>query len=206
MKHFLPIFFISGLILSCNSKVAKDDELDHLMSFLVGEFSNEEQAKNDDGFAFLRLINIPIWKNKPGHWIYTELYDANKDNYVYTQRILQYERVDSSTFKSTSYQILNAKDYKQGWKDISVFDKLTIDSLKIRNGCNIFFEKNTSTIYTGKTKKKSCSSTIDSIEYITSNFVISRNKISIWNKGYNDEGKQVWGKINGPYKYKKATN
>ncbi|MEW7292354.1 chromophore lyase CpcT/CpeT [Aquimarina sp. 2304DJ70-9] len=203
MKQFLCIVFILPLLFSCNSKDVTDPELHDLVSLLAGEFSNEEQAKNDAGFAHLNLTNIEIWKDKPGYWLYSEVSDAKEKNYIYSQRILNYERLDSFIFKNTSYSIRNAKDYKIGQKDKHVFNQLTLDSLEIREGCQVYFEKNTSTIYSGKTKKKSCSSTTGHIEYISSNFVVSSDKISIWNKGYNKKGKQIWGKIKGPYIYKR---
>ncbi|GAA4278132.1 chromophore lyase CpcT/CpeT [Aquimarina mytili] len=204
MKQLLRIVFLFPLLISCNSEVVKDLELHNLVSSLVGEFSNIEQAKNDSGFAHLNLTNIRIWKDRPGYWIYSEVSDAKENDYIYSQRILSYERLDSFTFINTSYIIRNAKDYKNILNNKHLFNQLTLDSLEIRKGCQVYFEKNTSTIYTGKTKKKSCSSSINYIEYISSNFVISSDKISIWNKGYDKKGKQIWGKITGPYMYKRV--
>ncbi len=205
MKQILLFVFTFTLLSGCSDKPLTDPELDNLVGLLVGEFSNEQQAKDDSGYAHLNLVNVIIWQDRPGYWVYSELYDAKENNNIYGQRILKYERVDSTTFKNMSYKIPNAKYYQSGWKNKSVFDKLTIDSLEIRDGCDVYFKKNTSTIYSGKTNKKFCSSSITNVEYITANFVISREKISIWNRGYNNLGKQIWGKIKGPYKYQRIS-
>ncbi len=204
MKQLLLFFFLSTLLLSCNSQKTHDIELDSLVTMLVGKFSNKEQVKDDASFAYLNLINIRIWQDRPGYWVYSEVFDAKQDEYIYSQRIVHYERADSSRFKSTSYSIRNVKDYQSGWNNPKVFNKLTLDSLIIRTGCEVYFNKKTSTIYSGKTIKGSCISTIKSIDYITSSFVVSKDKISIWTRGYNHKGKQVWGKFKGPYKYKKV--
>ncbi len=204
MTQLLRLFFILPLLFGCNSETAKDPELGNLVKLLVGEFSNESQVKEDAGFAYLHLVNTVIWEDRPGYWVYSEVYDPRQGNFIYSQRILEYEKLDSASFKSTSYKILNAKGYERGWEDKKIFNKLTMDSLEVRQGCEIYFEKNTSTIYSGKTNKGFCSSSINNVEYITANLVISKNKISIWNRGYNNEGKQIWGKINGPYKYKRV--
>ncbi len=203
MKQLLPVVFLFSLLFSCNSKTVKDPELYNLVSSIVGEFSNIEQVKHDAGFAHLNLTNIRIWKDRPGYWIYSEVSDAKEKEYIYSQRILSYERLDSFTFINTSYSIRNAKEYRNVLKNQHRLNQLTIDSLEIRKGCQVYFEKNTSTIYTGKTRKKSCSSSIHYIEYISSNFVISSDKISVWNRGYDKKGKQIWGKITGPYMYKR---
>lgn len=207
MKQFLLFIFLSILFSSCNSKPIKDVELHKLVMLLTGEFSNKEQAENDIGFAHLNLRNIRIWENRPGYWLYSEVSDAKNSDQVYSQRIINYKRSNSSTFISTSYLILNEENYKGSQEETSdIFNKLTKDSLIERVGCQMYFKKKTSTIYSGKIKKKSCASSIDYIDYITSAFVISKNKISIWTKGYDNKGKQVWGKIKGPYRYKRLKN
>ena len=206
MRQILLLLCSLILTFGCSSKAVSDPELNDLVSLMVGEFSNEEQTQNDSSYPFLRLVNIKIWKDRPGHWVYSELFDAKDENRVYGQRILHYERVDSLRFQSTSYKILNAKDYNSSWKHAKLLNTLTLDSLEVREGCQVYFVKNTSTIYSGKTNKKTCSSSIKHVDYITSDFVVSRDKISIWNRGYNKEGKQVWGKIKGPFKYKRITD
>ncbi|WP_109299460.1 chromophore lyase CpcT/CpeT [Aquimarina sp. AU474] len=205
MKQTLLFSFALLFFFGCNSETIQDAELHNLVTLLVGEFSNIEQSEKDSSFNHLKMVNTRIWKDKPGYWVYSELFNAKNNDAIYGQRILNYERVDSSTFTSTAYIISNAKDYRMGWKNKRIFDKLTIDSLTVRDGCQVYFTKSTSTIYSGKTRKGSCSSSIDYVEYIISDFVISRDKISLWNRGYSAKGKQVWGKIKGPHKYKRTS-
>ncbi len=205
MKQPLLIFFLLIILSGCNTKAIKDAELHNLMTLLTGKFSNEEQVANDTHFSYLNLVNTKIWKDRPGDWLYSEVFDAKEQNYVYSQRILSYERVDSTTIKSISYKILSPNNYLAGWKNPQIFENLTIDSLVAREGCDIYYKKKTSTIYSGKTKKGACASSIDYIDYILSTFVVSKNKMSVWTRGYDTEGKQVWGKIKGPYKYQKLS-
>lgn len=202
MKLFL-LFILLSILLSCDSKPVKDIELHKLVMLLTGEFSNEEQAENDISFTHLNLRNIRIWENKPEYWLYSEISDAKNSSLIYSQRIINYKRADASTFVSTSYTILNAENYKGAQAKPELFNKLTQDSIRVKDGCQMYFKKKTSTIYSGKIKKKSCLSNVDYINYITSSFVISKNKISIWTKGYDSKGKQVWGVIKGPYTYKR---
>ncbi|TPN81281.1 chromophore lyase CpcT/CpeT [Aquimarina algicola] len=203
MKQFLLIISLLILFSGCVSAPVKDKELHNLVSLLIGDFTNKEQAENDPSFSQLSLINIRIWKNKSGYWVYSQLFDAKKENIIYSQRVLFYERVDSITFASKSYTINNAKEYKEAWKNPKILKSLKPEDLEIRNGCDVYFKKKTSTIYSGKTNKGSCSSSINFVDHISSNFVISKNKLSVWNRGYDEKGKQVWGKIKGPYKFRK---
>lgn len=206
MRKFLLIVFLITAFPSCNSKSVKDAELHKLVTLLIGSFSNKEQTERDASFAYLNLKNIRIWKDKPEYWIYSEVSDAKQGHYIYDQKIVSYERLDSSTIRSTSYAIINSKKYEENQKTAKFFDNLTLDSLKVMTGCQVFFKKKTSTIYTGKTNKGSCNSDIPYIHYVTSSYVISKDKISIWTKGFDSNKKQVWGKIKGPYKYKRLSN
>ena len=47
---------------------------------------------------------------------------------------------------------------------------------------------------------------LDFIDYIKTDFVVSREKVSIWVRGYNKQGKQVLGKIDGPYLYDRMSS
>ncbi|MBW1296934.1 chromophore lyase CpcT/CpeT [Aquimarina litoralis] len=206
MRKSLLFLIILIFSIGCNTKTIDDPELEDFAKILVGNFSSKKQAKEESGYSAVGLINKVIWKDRSGIWLYQELFAEGKTNAIYNQRILNIKRVDSNTLSSTSYVIPNQKKYINAWKDISVFDNLTIDSLTIREGCDVYFRKKTSTIYQGKTNKETCSSSFSKkISYTTSNIVISRNKISSWDRGYDSNGKQVWGKIQGPYEFIRIT-
>ncbi|WP_298543218.1 chromophore lyase CpcT/CpeT [uncultured Aquimarina sp.] len=202
MQRSLLLLGLLITTISCSNKIEQGSQIDDLTGILSGKFSSKKQAKEESGYSAVCLINIPIWDDRPGYWFYQELYDEKNSTSIYNQRIINFKKLDSLTISSVNYSIPDQKRYANGWKDISIFDHLTIDSLKIRDGCDVYFKKKTSTIYHGKTKKGTCSSSFSSkISYTTSNIVISKNKITSWDRGYNTQGKQIWGKIQGPYKF-----
>ncbi|GAA0725091.1 hypothetical protein GCM10009430_30220 [Aquimarina litoralis] len=206
MRKLLLFLITLILLYNCNTNVVTDPELEGFVRILTGKFSSKKQAKEESGYAAVCLINTPIWKHQSGYWFYQELFSEEKSTAIYNQRIINIKRVDSITLSSTSYIIPNQKKYINGWKNPSLFDQLTTDSLTVREGCDVYFKKKTSTIYQGKTSKNSCSSSFSKkILYTTSNIVISSKKISSWDRGYDKEGKQVWGKIQGPYNFIRVT-
>jgi len=187
---------------SCSMKKSDDPQLDDFVKLLSGKFSSKQQSETESGYSAIGLVNKPIWKDRSGYWFYQELYNEENSTSIYNQRILNIRRVDSVTLSSTSYVIPNQKKYINAWKDVSIFNILNIDSLHIREGCDVYFKKKTSTIYQGKTKKETCTSSFSKkISYTTGNIIISRKKITSWDRGYDSNGKQVWGKIQGPYKF-----
>jgi len=196
MKKLFLVFFLSMLFLGgCTTKNTKDNELGNLVSLFVGEFSNKDQSSADASFKTSYITNRRIWKDRPGYWIYSEVFEPEPNYWAYSQRIINYKRIDSLNFISTSYALPNPK----------IFDSLTHNDLHIRNGCDVYYKKKTRTIYVGKTIKGECSSTIKTINYLTSSFIASKDKISIWTRGFNQRDKQVWGLTKGPYVYKKIS-
>lgn len=170
---------------------------------MTGDFSNSDQVKKDRSFSHINLTSLRIWKDKPGYWIYFELSSARKDRRVFYQRILNYKRKDSITIQSTGYKIINPQNYQNLRANIQLFEQLTLDSLQITKGCQVYYKTKAPSVYSGKTLKKSCLSNTKNIRHISSSLIVTKDLISIWTKGYSEKGKLVWGKIKGPYKYKR---
>ncbi|MBQ4821420.1 chromophore lyase CpcT/CpeT [Aquimarina sp. MMG016] len=203
MNQLLLYLLVILLFLSCNPKQNNDPELHHFVDLLSGSFSSKEQSEKEVGYADSNLINTPIWEDSKNYWLYSEIHNAKNPSLIYIQRILNIQRMDSVTFISTAYTIPDQKKYAHGWKDPNLFNEIALDSLQKREGCDIYYKKKTSSIYVGKTNNVSCLSTLKNIAYTKSNIVLSRDQLSVWDKGYDVDGKQVWGKIQGPYKYKR---
>lgn len=202
LKKLLLFLFTSAFCIGCNSVEKQDQELAYFTSLIEGKFSSRKQAENEEGFASVYLINLPIWKDKPGYWFYHELGNEKDSSVIFNQRIIQIKRSDSSTIRSISYTFLSPGKYERAWKNIALFDQLHQDSLQLKKGCDLFYKQKTATIFQGKTKKGTCKSSFrENISYTTSNVVVSKDKISSWIKGFDRDHKQVWGKIQGPYKY-----
>ena len=206
MYKFSLFIFLSSFIISCETKKKQDLQLQSFATVLSGKFSSKEQASREPGYSAVIFSNTPIWRERSGYWFYQELYDAEKNTSVYYQRIINVKRVDSLIISSTSYMIPNQKKYKNAWKNPQVLNHLTKDSLAIRNGCDVHFKNTVSSIYQGKTQKGTClSSFSEKISYTTSDILISKNKISSWDRGYDSNGKQIWGKIQGPYIFRRIS-
>lgn len=201
MKRFFIILVSFLLIASCHEKKHYDSEIENFIVAISGTFSSEAQSKIELGYNDLTLVNISIWKDKPGYWLYSENFLSKQYSNVILQRIINIERIDSTTIKTTQYNINKPDAYKNAWKDVKLFDNLDVNELTQKTGCEIFYIKKTSTIYQGQSKPKTCLSKLDNVSFIMTNIVLSEDKISVWVKGYNESGKQIWGKIKGPYQY-----
>ena len=201
MKRHLFIVLSIILIASCDEIGHRDSEVEKFINAITGTFSSEDQSKKQVGYANLTLVNTPIWTDRPGHWIYSENFLSDQPNQVFLQRIINIERIDSITLKTTRYALKKSDTYKNAWKNTDIFDNLDQEDLIYKVGCEIYYSKKTSTIYHGQNKPKLCLSDLENIAFLMSNIVLSEDKISVWIKGYNNSGQQIWGKRKGPYHY-----
>ncbi len=199
------VFLFNILILGCTTK-KNDPELYQLTGLLTGKFSSQKQFQKEFRNTDTYLVNTPIWEDKPDYWFYSEIYNLKTPSLVYFQRVLHLQRIDSVTIKSTSYNILNPQKYNNGWRDKTIFKELSINNLEVRNGCDVYYKKKTSSIYVGKTNNHSCISQLNDVAFTVSNLIISNNKISVWNREYNMDGKQVWNRLKNSYRYQRISN
>lgn len=206
------IFIIIILLLSvgvgfAQTKEVKQKDVKKLAALMAGEFSSEEQAKNDSTFFHIKLRMKPIWKNKKdGFWFYVEQSAAETEDKPYRQRVYHLYRHDETTIVSKVYEMPNPENYVGGWKDENKLKNLNADSLIDRQGCSIFLRRNADETFSGSTPGKKCLSSLRGANYATSEVTIYKDKLVSWDRGWDKDDKQVWGAIKSGYIFKKLKN
>ncbi|WP_378186803.1 chromophore lyase CpcT/CpeT [Aquimarina sp. W85] len=202
-KINLSVLFLA-VCTSCISPKSSDIELQKFSSLFIGSFSTQEQALNDSSYRSINLEVHPIWENKSGHWMFAEWVENNDTSKIIQRRIIQLKRLDSANIISKLYKLPVASEKLNSEQIVTHIDNnYDEEHLLLRHGCDINYTKQTSNIYVGKTNPSSCKSQASGIAYITSQIIISTNRFTEWTRGFDTKGKQVWGKIKGPYQYKR---
>ena len=166
---------------------------------MAGEFSSEEQSKSDTDYFHIKLRMKPIWTNSTdGYWLYVEQAIATAEQKPYRQRVYHVYIQDDTTVVSKVYELKTPKIYAGGWKDMAMLQPLTKDSLTDRQGCGIYLHK-IGKNFTGSTPGKECLSTLRGAAYATSEVTIYKDKLISWDRGWNNEEKQMWGAEKGGY-------
>ena len=186
------------------SKVGKKD-VKKLAEMMAGEFSSEGQSKTDAAFFHIKLRMKPIWaEKKDGRWLYVEQAASETEDKPYRQRVYHVYRQDETTIVSKVYEIKDAANYILGWKDEAKLKALSSDSLIDRQGCAIYLKKNADGTFAGSTPGKECLSTLRGASHATSEVTIFADKLVSWDRGWDKDGKQVWGAVKGGYIFKKS--
>ncbi len=192
----------------CSSKSAKKAESDDyyalLVDWMTGSFSSAEQAKMDSTYFDIRLEMIPIWEEyDEGAWLYVEQAAAEYLDKPYRQRVYLVEKVDDTNFTSKVFTLPEEERFIGAHKDLSAFKIITPDSLVFREGCTITLKYRNGK-FMGSTTGNGCGSSINDAVYATSVVSITENELRSWDRGFNAEGKQVWGAEHGPYIFIRA--
>lgn len=207
MKFMLYVGLMAGVFISgCNQK--EDPDFDRLAAYMCGSFSSEEQSKTDTNFYDVRIEMIRIWKNIPGQtWIYVEQAYGDQTEKPYRQRVYRLSRTSDTTFESKVYEIASPLRFAGEWKNSEPLSGLTPDSLTARQGCAMIIKKQVDNSgFYGTTPGKECTSARKGASYAISEFSLTENVFTTWERGFDANDKQVWGSEHGGYVFKKIRN
>jgi hypothetical protein len=121
----------------------------------------------------------------------------------YRQRVYHVYLQDDTTVISHVYEMEKPLLFAGVWQQENPLSTLTPDSLKDRKGCSILLRKLNNTRYAGQTHERDCLSTRSGATYATSEVVLEEAQLVSWDRGWDADGKQVWGATGGGYRFVK---
>jgi hypothetical protein len=213
MRRGWTIAFVGLLIalLGCSQQsrrgeldaVAEDAELSLLTEWMTGTFSSEAQAAADTSYFDIRLEMARIWPTRSDAvWLYVEQAVADHRDSPYRQRVYRLSRESGHNFASAIYLIPEPSRFVGAWRNPGTFDGLAPDSLSEREGCAVTIWRQDETTFVGKTDDH-CPSELYGAAYATSEVRIEFDKMMSWDRGFDADGEQVWGAIEGGYVFTK---
>ena len=197
-KWFL--FFV--LFSSCSAVAQNDFEI--LIDYMTGAFSSQKQAETDSHFYDIRLHVVRIWPQRSdAAWLYVEQAAANALDAPYRQRIYKVRPRDDGKLQSDIFEIKRPLRFAGNWRHPEAFQSLTPDSLIERHGCAVILTRHPEGYFEGSTIDDQCISTHRGAAYATTDVKISATQMISWDRGFDDEGHQVWGSEHGGYIFDK---
>lgn len=205
------LVFIFLFLVSFQSNAQLENIYGTLIAYMTGSFSSEAQSKADSNFYDIRLHMVEIQMgNAPGYWLYVEQALGSAQDKPYRQRVYQVVEISLGIYESRVYEFENPLQYAGGWNDASKLSNLTFDKLILRDGCSITLKYEHELVgdininrFVGSTGATSCPSSLRGASYATSEVVITHDQLLSWDRGWDANGKQVWGAETGGYIFKK---
>lgn len=181
------------------------NDFEQLCDWMTGSFNSMKQSQEDTTYYSINLEMYPIWEDKDDevYWMYVEQALSSKKEKPYRQRIYKVEQKDSTTFVSSIYTLADPEKYIGSWTKPELYDALSMDSILIREGCEVVLKKE-GDMYSGETGDGTCSSTMRGATYATSEVTVTKDGIISWDRGFDKEGKQVWGAEKAGYIFDKV--
>jgi len=202
----LPLVFTTCASLNSTAPASAPEKASvrDLKSAMTGSFSSELQAMANDAYYNIVLHMAPIWPDQPGDYLYVEQAVADTPTEPYRQRVYALERKGGNRFVSRVYELPEPKQFIGAHEDPSRLSVISPADLIEREGCAVYLRRDKSGVYRGQTKKDKCKSTLRGATYATSRVSIAPgNFVQSWDRGFDAEGKQVWGAEEGGYMFLK---
>ncbi len=183
-------------------------QLAELQTMMCGDFDNHEQYLSDSRFFLIKLHIVPIWTSRSdGPWLYLEQAAADKADRPYRQRILRVhprgkDQVECVVFIFRDDPLQHAG----AWKNPYVLNSISPDQLRRREGCSVHLTRQPDGGWTGGTSGTGCSSDIRGATYATTEVAVFPDTLRSWDRGFDHDGRQVWGSTLGAYVFRKITS
>lgn len=198
---------VLGAAMMWMSGCTASNDLDDLVTYMTGSFSSAGQAEADpENYFDIRLEMAPIWtEREDGSWLYVEQAVATALQRPYRQRVYRVHALDDDVFASDVYLLPgDPLEFAGAHEDPSLLADVTPEDLTLREGCTVYLRRVEDGSYFGQTEVGPCSSSLGDAAYATSEISMTADGLVSWDRGFNENGEQVWGATKGGYIFMKV--
>jgi len=204
-----PTFIVGQTLAQAPSEARNslEQQVENIASRLEGVMDTAEQSASNPKVSNVRMVTcrMLLTSDEPvpsGILLYQEQAIAGKLAQPYRQRFLQLAPSPySQTVRSLAFKPANAA----AW--VNVCDKPLGDRRLKSNDlgrpvCSVFL-KPSGLDYVGNTPVDGCPANIRGAVRITNHIVLHQTGMDTWDRGYDANGKQVWGARSESYQFRK---
>jgi uncharacterized protein (DUF1330 family) len=179
--------------------------LDEYVALQVGSHTSAAQAAQDARYETATWHIVEIWiDEKPDErWLYTESWIGEGPG-PYMQRVSRLVEKPDGTISVRRYALQEAPRFMDGWKDPSVFARLTRDDLTELVGCEVTMVRAGEGRFEGSTTGNRCLNSYKGAAYAISRSVLTAQEMLNWDRGFTAEGKLAWGPAAGGYRFRRV--
>ena len=176
--------------------------MEPLLSWFRGEFSNAEQAGYDPRFANATLRLTEIWPGGAGvRWVYAEQSLAGRPERPFRQRIYRFSAGPQGRILMSELTMPRASDFVGAWRDPALLAGLTPSQLSLRGGCDIWLHRQPSGDYQGRSDIGLCPTDFGGAATLVQYVWIGKDRIRLLDRAYDEEGHPRWGSPGEGYLY-----
>jgi hypothetical protein len=180
--------------------------LDELTELTVGSFTTVEQSARDPLYGVAEAEIVRIWpKRTDGVWLYQEqallgdrpdALDSGAKERPYFARVIHSVEAAPGIVTRTVHRIKDAAKVQGAWKKAEPLASLSPDDL-LPSECTINVERVAEKFWRSTSAK--CPNAYKGAAYAVSLGVTVEGRYANWDRGFANDGKQVWGPSGGGY-------
>ena len=210
MKTIVTCFLLLLASVSFSQEKISAKDIASLKKLMTGTFSSSAQAVKDTNFYNISLKMQELSSSENGFWLYVEQAVANSLDKPYRQRLYHVYKNNDTSVASMIYEFKEPKQFIGGNENanaqmelLAIVAKGDVDknpNVILRDGCTMFLKKSGQKFW-GSTNGNGCTSSLRGASYATSEAVITKDGLVTLDRGYDANGKQVWGSQFGGYQF-----
>ena len=198
--------FLAALPLRAQT-AAPSREIDELVAWLSGTFDSTEQAELDKDTQAVRMVTVTVPKSLLSFGapvLYREQAAVDRLDRPYLQRFMRVEKDPGGAILVRLFELKDPIAAAGKWREASDLGLFGKNDVRERDGCLVTLRP-VGDRFEGGTSGKRCVSSLRGAAYATSEVRIWRDRLETWDRGYDGDGKQVWGPSKGPYRFVKRS-
>lgn len=212
MNYWTPIGLATLTLLTSLPAAATDlpAQVEQVVQHLEGTLTTADRAaqppqpgERPAAHVVMTTCRITVPNSPPGHtFLYQEQAIFPRINKPYRQRILEISPSRlTQTVRSRSFKLI---DESQWVNFCDRADKTITPSNFPESICSVYLSA-TTTGFSGSTQATGCPANFRGATTIRNRIELFATGMNTWDRGYNTQGKQVWGAGDEPYQFRRST-
>ncbi len=186
-------------------------QVEEVASMLEGRMDTSAQASTNPKVSRVRMTTCRVrvgssdspWENKGAIFLYQEQALFTKLSQPYRQRFLQISPSSfSQTVRSRSFKPTTPGNWI-GFCDKPESERVLASSDLGSRVCEVFL-KRSSQSYLGNTPVDGCPANVRGAVRITNHIELTTSGMNTWDRGFDAQGKQVWGAQSDSYQFQRS--
>jgi hypothetical protein len=200
LKGIVLAFFLTAPAQA--QSIPVEEQVQAVVAHLIGVMDTSAQAAVNPERVVVRMTTckIQVAEDPNSVYLYQEQALAKSLNQPYRQRILNILPSSDDRVESKSYKLVKQENWV-GLCDRPENERNLSKSDLDRSVCSVFL-KPVVTIYVGETQPGGCPANVRGAVKITNTIILNSAGMETWDRGFDANGKQVWGAQDESYQYR----
>jgi CpeT protein len=189
-----------------NSYKISNKQVQEVVKHLTGIMDTTQQAATNPKAPSVRMTTCKVTVNtvktmrKPVIYLYQEQALTNKLEKPYRQRFLRISPSKNNTIESAGFKPLNPEKLINLCNQPDTERTFKMEEIG-KSECSVFLKKQGND-YIGETQKGGCPSNYKGAVKITNKIILHSTGMDTFDRGYDANGKILWGAKNEPYQFR----